>query len=557
MLIHSQDKFLKESQVALHISLCIVVTASGYYAGHLLLASTGVDASTVMAFVASAFFVSAALIYFKQRDSNKASQIDHKQHLLDNLRDGVFMFDEHGLISEERSAVLKDLLPATVHSDNLSDVLASTTEISANDVGSCLNLLWNKTDFFSDYQSSISMLPKVIHTKTELTQRCLHLDYEPVYDSAQKLVRILVTVADKTQQSVERASADAVNERMRRLSLAIANLEAYKSFLGEAIALIKNCDYFLRPQKIGAKKSLLKLDNHIHTLKGILGTFGYDELVYQIHDLESHLRADKPLEVHETMAMWSSIKDRWKFESSYIEETLHLKDLNNKIMIDKGKLKALRQLAEDMRSFEMLTLIKGFESQSIVELFRSHSNHLKDLCRRYPEKAVEVVLAPDSDEITHDDIRPLENVLTHIFRNCFDHGLGTKVERQAQGKSEVGQITVAAFLTDNQLLHLVIKDDGNGIDSDKLTQKAVEAGIWTPEKAVNASYQDKLNLIFSPSLSSKDEVTELSGRGVGMDAVADIVNGLGGKITVFSEKEVGTQFEIDIPTHIARMKIPA
>ena len=558
MLIHSQQEFLAENHRVAHATFCLLVIIASYCTGIAILENTSISASDIMAFFASGCFVAALMVHLKNKKTlTEAKNADHKKHLLDNLKDGVFMFDQRGLISEERSTALSQLLPVTQKTNSLSDLLCAYSNIKDDDVKACLDLLWDRSEFFSDYDSSISMLPKVINFEKSGEKRCLHVEYQPIYNDANKLSLILVTVSDKTSQSVERANADAAKERMKRMSLAVANLEAYKSFLGEAIALIKNCDYFLQPQKIGAQKSLLKLDNHMHTLKGILGTFGYDQLVYQIHDLESELRSKGRLDREKSMLMWSSIKDRWKFESSYIEETLNLKDLNNKIMIDKVKLRRLKKMAEESKSFQIMQLVRSFETQSIVELFKSHTNHLKALCERYPEKQAEIFFVPDSDEISHDDIRPLENVLTHIFRNCFDHGLGTKDERLAVGKPETGNISVAAFITDEKQLHLIIKDDGKGIDCDKLTSKAVASGIWTPEQAVAATYQEKLDLIFSPSLSTKDEVTELSGRGVGMDAVADIVKSLGGTITVFSEKSVGTQFEIDIPTHRARMRVSA
>ena len=475
--------------------------------------------------------------------------------LLAGLQDGVFLFDRNGRVSDERSQALGKLLPLTLSTKSIHEIFRTYAHTKDENIEACLALLWDEGEFFSDFESSVSMLPKTIERRDQNEHLTLKCEYQPIYVRKGQLSQVLVTISDISKQTHARAEADAMTERMKRMSLAVCNIEAYKSFLGEAISLIKNCDQYLHTKVVpDPSTNLTRLENYLHTLKGILGTFGYEQLVHQIHDLESELKHQDSFMTGECHAQWTSIKDRWKFESSYVEETLSLKDYNNKVTIDKLKLRQLRAYAEQSQNKDLQAIVDSFTSCQIHELFRSHEHHIKELCKRIPDKAVEIVFGTESDEITHDDIRPLENVLTHVFRNSFDHGIKPKAERRAMGKPETGTIHVSVFLTNENALHLVIKDDGEGIDGDKLAQKAVLLGHWTPEKAVEARFQDKLDLIFCPQLSTADTVTEMSGRGVGMDAVADIVKGLSGQITVFSEKGVGTQFEIDIPTHRARLK---
>lgn len=133
------------------------------------------------------------------------------------------------------------------------------------------------------------------------------------------------------------------------------------------------------------------------------------------------------------------------------------------------------------------------------------------------------------------------------IRNCFDHGIETSAARLEARKAAHGTIHVACYRQTNGWLHFVIRDDGQGINADKLVAKALKCGVWAPEKAATASYQEKIELAFVPNLSTTDGVNEISGRGVGMDAVRAALSELGGRVSVHSQPGLGTQFELDVP----------
>ncbi|MDQ3320972.1 MAG: ATP-binding protein [Acidobacteriota bacterium] len=156
-----------------------------------------------------------------------------------------------------------------------------------------------------------------------------------------------------------------------------------------------------------------------------------------------------------------------------------------------------------------------------------------------------------SDKITADKIeisprllKIVFELLLHLVRNAIDHGVEMPSERIAQNKKARARIKIQ-FSSDADTLYLKVSDDGRGIDAEKIRAKAIEKNlIQTNENLPEQALRD---LIFAPEFSTAEKLTEISGRGVGLDAVKDAVEKTGGKITVKSEKEKGTTFEIFLP----------
>jgi len=140
--------------------------------------------------------------------------------------------------------------------------------------------------------------------------------------------------------------------------------------------------------------------------------------------------------------------------------------------------------------------------------------------------------------------------LTHIIRNSLDHGIEKPEERYKKGKPEIGKLIISAEQESGNII-ISIRDDGAGINVDKVIQKALDNGAITHEELSNMSAQDKLMLIFHPGLSTAESLTDVSGRGVGMDVVMNNINALGGHIRVYSKKDKGTHIQIILPLTLA------
>ena len=140
--------------------------------------------------------------------------------------------------------------------------------------------------------------------------------------------------------------------------------------------------------------------------------------------------------------------------------------------------------------------------------------------------------------------------LTHLVRNAVSHGIESSEERVRCGKPPRGTIHLTSYHHGNQVI-VEIQDDGRGIDSQKIKDKAVEAGIITEEEADRMGEAAILALVFKPGLSTADEITEVSGRGVGMDVVQNVLHRLKGSVEIETRAGKGTTFRLKLPLTLA------
>jgi two-component system chemotaxis sensor kinase CheA len=183
--------------------------------------------------------------------------------------------------------------------------------------------------------------------------------------------------------------------------------------------------------------------------------------------------------------------------------------------------------------------------QRIDNLFAPLPRMVRDLCGR-TSKQVALEIDGGDVEIDREMIEMIRDPLTHIVRNAIDHGIESPAERRRAGKSETGALRIRARQAGNQIL-LEISDDGRGIDGAKLVRRAVAAGLVTAERAERLSPAESLALVFEPGLSTATTVTDLSGRGVGMDVVRANIERIGGLVDVESRAGQGLALTLRVP----------
>ncbi|WP_333356590.1 chemotaxis protein CheW [Microcoleus sp. herbarium14] len=165
-------------------------------------------------------------------------------------------------------------------------------------------------------------------------------------------------------------------------------------------------------------------------------------------------------------------------------------------------------------------------------------------------KQVQLEMEGEETELDKTLIEAIANPLTHLVRNCLDHGIETSEQRAAKGKSAVGRLLLRAYHESGQV-NIEISDDGGGIDPERIRSKAVQKGILSAVDAAKMSDREALNLIFMPSFSTVEKITNISGRGVGMDVVQTNIEKISGTIDVHSQVDKGTIFKLKIPLTLA------
>ncbi|MEG4800732.1 chemotaxis protein CheW [Microcoleus sp. ARI1-B5] len=165
-------------------------------------------------------------------------------------------------------------------------------------------------------------------------------------------------------------------------------------------------------------------------------------------------------------------------------------------------------------------------------------------------KQVQLEMEGEETELDKTLIEAIANPLTHLVRNCLDHGIETSEVRAAKGKPAIGRLLLRAYHESGQV-NIEISDDGGGIDPERIKSKAVQKGIFSAVDAAKMSDREALNLIFLPSFSTAEKITNISGRGVGMDVVQTNIEKISGTIEVHSQVGKGTTFKLKIPLTLA------
>ena len=472
----------------------------------------------------------------QQSDSNMKS-------LLAGITEGIFFFDREGRIARERSQALGEILPDSTKHNTLLEFFAHYARTEPKTIEFVINSLWDDSGFLNPFDGTVAMLPAKLRVDNGSGQRSIRIEYRELLDSGGNLDKVIVFVADVTEQLEAEQKQKVQAERIKRISMAAGNLESFKEFYGEAIGFFKRIEISLAGETPPDIK-LLKRD--LHTLKGNTATFEFTSLAWHIHELEDIIGSGESREAPaRARKKWETIKDQWKFETTDIKEVLGLHKNDNYMRVDRDKVTRLQDKARKDKEGSWLDLLNNLEQYPTAEVFGKYERMMVGLAGRQ-EKSLRVTFTDDSSEISYRELQIVDGALVHIFRNCVDHGIETCDERESQGKPREGKINIGCFRKGDSF-HLVIKDDGKGIDVDRLVEKAVAGGYWSPQQAAAAGFDDRINLIFAPSLSTAEKVTDTSGRGVGMDAVRTLIEDLGGKISVYSERGTGSQFEIDFP----------
>lgn len=188
----------------------------------------------------------------------------------------------------------------------------------------------------------------------------------------------------------------------------------------------------------------------------------------------------------------------------------------------------------------------------VEHLFRRFPRVVRDVARSCGKEVNLIITGQDTD-LDKSILDALAEPLAHLVRNSVDHGIESPQERIQAGKAAQGTVRLAAYHQGNQIV-IEVADDGRGIDRDRLVAKAIEQGILNQGDAGEMTEQEALELIFHPGLSTAEQVTSISGRGVGMDVVKSVLDRLKGTITVSTEEAKGTTFYLHVPLTLAIIK---
>ena len=216
---------------------------------------------------------------------------------------------------------------------------------------------------------------------------------------------------------------------------------------------------------------------------------------------------------------------------------------------DEAMAKAVSNL--DVVTADLQSAVMKTRMQPIKKVFGRFPRLVRDLARSL-KKEINLELVGEETDLDKNLVEALADPLVHLVRNAVDHGIEMPEEREAAGKPRTGRVVLSAEQEGDHIL-LIISDDGKGMDANVLRAKAVEKGMLEKDAADRLSDLECYNLIFAPGFSTKTEISDVSGRGVGMDVVKTKISQLNGTVNVFSQKGQGSKIVIKVPLTLAIM----
>ena len=216
-------------------------------------------------------------------------------------------------------------------------------------------------------------------------------------------------------------------------------------------------------------------------------------------------------------------------------------------LADESMSKAIANL--DVVTGDLQGAVMKTRMQPIKKVFGRFPRVVRDLARSL-KKEITLELHGEETDLDKNLVEALADPLVHLVRNSVDHGIEMPDDRAASGKPRMGTVTLAASQEGDHIL-LTIEDDGKGMDAEKLKEIAISRGVLDADAAARMSDVEAFNLIFAPGFSTKTEISDISGRGVGMDVVKTKINQLNGTVSIDSELGKGTRLDIKVPLTLA------
>tara|TARA_B100000029_G_scaffold83258_1_gene74266 strand:- start:1911 stop:4598 length:2688 start_codon:yes stop_codon:yes gene_type:complete len=465
-----------------------------------------------------------------------SEQKKSRDQLLGSLTQGYLTFDKQGVIGEGATNITEDLLE-TVLKNSIMEELKIWDVLFKEE---------NKKDNFKRwvdkiYENKISFRDlKELAPKTfEGTKgKFIRLDFRPIYQQESNTIeKVIMIASDKTQELKLKQKIEEDKQHAYFIRTCLENPVDFVDILEDTFSIIETGPELSK----GDNSELFRV---FHTLKARYGQFGLKKITTAIDKIETSISEKNNNSLKSEIAHFKKLAD------TFVKENRLIIEAANKFLVDEGSAVQVSEVIEKAKEFQIDGQYLDFlrENYLLSDIKNKFERYrpLVDQLADKQGKAINVHIKGDEVRVDTNQYSNFINTSIHLFRNMVDHGIEPEDERIEKTKDQRGSISVE-FKKNGNSFTIVIQDDGAGIDPEKIKNITVQKGLKKLSELTDITQQGLINMIFLPGFSTKEEVTEYSGRGIGMDAVREEVENLGGKIEVSSTIDEGTQFTIELP----------
>ncbi len=476
------------------------------------------------------------------------------QLLLDNTGQGFLITNELLIIQPEYSATCEEFFRKPIAGIELQSLLfphSMENQYLIHDVIAAV-LGQRSTSRRSAY---LSLLP----TEIDIYGNFYKCEFRILDHEEDPNLRVMLILTDKSQEK-------QLESKLERDELVLSMIVNVASNHEEVLNVIHDFEHFASggwrvnwEHGKRFKEHFTQLMREIHTYRGTFSQFSFVNLPKKLSKLESditeRLQRLNTTNDEQQMLRWFS---QLPFQRWLDDDKLIIQDTMGENFLRRAVTVNIPRIRIQEFEGEILNMLPPYEAQKILTEFRRlQVKPLKQLLRRYTEYVLQLAermgkwvrpfeIEGESILVEPGEYRELVKSLVHLFRNMVDHGLEMPEDRLVNGKSESGSIHCQLSVLNNFIV-IEIGDDGRGLNLSQIRNKIIENSLLSEQEADHLSDEALKEYIFHDGFSTRDEVSELSGRGVGMSVVKAEVDKLGGQLIIDSKHNLGTTFTIKIP----------
>lgn len=469
--------------------------------------------------------------------------------ILDNLEQALMLCDENGMILPGCSLEAKKLFGDEIEGKSLARVFNYNPKAESS-VMSWLILV------FKDVMDFKNVKPLGPSSFEKPNGQYIELDYNVVRGDDGSIQRLLIIGSDRTKERRFKQIADEEQGFVKSVMAIIKNWPDFNFLISEIKAVHKKMSEMLL-KEVGTDQ-IDSISRAMHTIKGNCGIFSLTSLSTVINHLEDKI--DNFLENYDVKS--SNCKELAveivkEFEAKFVEMLKRYEDIirlfgdfdgSGKVISNEQiiKMKEFILKNHEENSDMHREFMQNFVLESIHIGFRQYEQLVRNFSTQL-NKNISLSISECDVMINRSHYTQFFSSLIHVFRNAVDHGIEDKFKRKKLGKGEQGHIRVVFQKRDDEKILILISDDGNGIDVEKVKAKAISSEVLSVKEIEKMDDNEICQLVFIPHFTTKSSASDLSGRGVGLDAVKYEAQKLGGEVWLESVLGEGTTFNFLLP----------
>lgn len=486
-------------------------------------------------------------------DAKVKDAIKHVTNILDNLDSGFLMFDSKGVVQPGYSRISEEYFGGRLAGKKVEEILAIEASIWPSIEG------WRSIMFegILPFKDSCQLGPGSFE---KLQGRYIELSYRPIL-AGDKLEGVILIATDKTRERELFRKFESEKERVNLIMKIMANRDAFLDFVKDSHKMINDLQ-----ENLETKRADLDVEGAfrtVHTLKGNSAMYDCTTVREIAHTLESDLSTFRDKEPGQVEQYLPTLRAGLVgLQESLLKIVEDNKGLLGDMTADTEELRRVTVSVKMLSELEQ-ALLQNFNRESlvyrmfldslvlepIVPMLRKYEAVAKDLAERRDKMIKPIIWEGEDIKVRLPAYKRLLAALIHAFRNAVDHGIESPDDRESAGKDPMGQLWVTAdwIAGEEPKLRIRIKDDGKGIDADIIRRKIVEKNLIDEATASNLDDEAVIQFVFKNGFSTADAVTDISGRGVGMDAIAYEARKLEGTAWIKSKIGVGSELFVEVP----------